>query len=78
MPARVLHVKVKPNARTASLAEQPDGSWHACVRASPVDGKANAELVAMLAGHFGCPKSSVSILSGAGGRFKRVRVEVRD
>jgi uncharacterized protein YggU (UPF0235/DUF167 family) len=40
--------------------------------------KANAELAAMLARHFGCPKSAVSILSGAGGRFKQVRVESRD
>ena len=77
MPVRVLHVNVKPNARRASLVEQPDGSWRACVRASPMDGKANAELVAMLAEHFGCPKSSVSIVSGAGGRFKRIRVESR-
>ena len=77
MPVRVLRVDVKPNARRASLVEQPDGSWHACVRGSPVDGRANAELVEMLAGHFGCPKSSVSIVSGAGGRFKRIRVETR-
>ena len=75
MPVRVLHVSVKPNSRKASLVEQPDGRWRACVRATPVDGKANAELVAMLARHFGCPKSSVSILSGTGGRCKRIRVE---
>lgn len=75
MPVRILHVKVKPNARAASLVEQPDGSWLACVRAPPVDGKANAELVAMLAERFGCPKSAVSVLSGAGGRFKRVRMD---
>ena len=75
MPVRVLHVKVRPNARTASLVEQPDGSWLACVRAPPVDGKANAELVAMLAERFDCPRSAVSVLSGAGGRFKRVRMD---
>lgn len=75
MAARVLRIKVKPNARAALLVERVDGSWLANVRAPPVDGKANAELVALVADHFGCPKSSVSILSGTSGRLKRVRIE---
>jgi uncharacterized protein (TIGR00251 family) len=75
MAARVLRIKVKPNARAALLVERDDGSWLANVRAPPVDGKANAELVALVADHFGCPKSSVSILSGTSGRLKRVRIE---
>jgi uncharacterized protein YggU (UPF0235/DUF167 family) len=64
-----------PIARAALLVERVDGSWLANVRAPPVDGKANAELVALVAGHFGCPKSSVSILSGTSGRLKRVKIE---
>jgi uncharacterized protein (TIGR00251 family) len=75
MTARVLRIKVKPNARAVSLAEQADGSWLASVRAPPVDGKANAELVALVADHFGCPKRAVSIRAGASGRFKLVEIE---
>jgi uncharacterized protein YggU (UPF0235/DUF167 family) len=71
----VLTVKVKPNARDSSLVQAPDGTWLATLKSAPVDGKANAELVALVAGHFGCPKARVSIKSGAGARIKRVRVE---
>jgi len=40
-----------------------------------VDGKANAELIALVARHFGCAKASVRITAGAGTRIKRVRIE---
>jgi len=72
----ILRVKVKPNSRRSSLRQEADGSWLACVKASPVDGKANAELVALVADHFGCRKSAVAIKSGASGRIKLVSVEV--
>ena len=71
----ILTVKVKPNARASSLVQAEDGSWVATLKSPPVDGKANAELIALVAAHFRCPKAAVSIKSGAGGRLKRVRVE---
>ncbi|MFX8008231.1 DUF167 domain-containing protein [Acinetobacter baumannii] len=45
------------------------------MKAPPVDGKANAELIALVAKHFGVAKSAVDIDSGGGSRFKRVRIE---
>lgn len=72
---RVLRVKVKPNARQSVLTEGADGVWLAQIKAPPVDGKANQELVALVARHFDCPKACVTIKSGAGGRMKLVRVE---
>jgi uncharacterized protein (TIGR00251 family) len=72
-----LTIKVKPNARAASLAQAADGSWLATLKSPPVDGKANAELVALVARHFGCRKADVTIKAGAGGRTKLVRVEGR-
>ena len=71
--ARVIQVKVKPNARSSSL-EEIDGVWQARLKSPPVDGKANQELIALVAEHFGCPKSAVSIKSGASGRMKLVRI----
>ena len=70
----ILEVKVKPNARSSSLEQLPDGTWRAQLRSPPVDGKANEELVALVASRFGCPKASVSIKSGASGRTKLVKV----
>ncbi len=70
----ILRVKVKPNSRNSSLTQQTDGTWVAQLKAPPVDGKANAELIALVAAHFKCRRSDVVIKSGASGRVKLVRV----
>ena len=72
--ARTLLVKVKPNARQSSFERQADGSWLAQLKSPPADGKANAELIALVAREFGCAKSAVDIATGAGARIKRVRI----
>ena len=69
---RTIQVRVKPNARASELSEQADGTWIARIKAPPVDGKANAELVTLLAEHFGVSKSAIAIKSGAGARLKLV------
>jgi uncharacterized protein len=74
MAAVILQVKVKPNARTSELVQAADGTWLAKLKSAPVDGKANAELVALVARQFKCPKTSVSIKAGASGRMKLVKV----
>jgi len=76
VPARFLEIKVKPGARASLLRQDDAGRWSAQLKAPPVDGKANAELVALVAKHFGCAKSAVSIKSGAGARTKLVKVEI--
>jgi uncharacterized protein (TIGR00251 family) len=65
---------VKPNARSVGIEEQPDGTFVVRVKAPPVDGKANAELISVVAEHFGVRKAQVSIKSGASGRMKLVQV----
>jgi uncharacterized protein (TIGR00251 family) len=71
----IIQVKVKPRSRTSGLEQLPDGTWVARLKSPPVDGKANAELVTLVAERFKCPKSSVSIRSGASGRLKTIRVD---
>ena len=73
--AVVLQVKVRPQARESRLDDAGDGTWRAQLKAPPVDGKANEELIALVARHFGVRRSDVSIQSGAAARLKRVRVE---
>jgi uncharacterized protein len=69
---RTLRLKVKPGSRDEELSELEDGSWLARVKAQPVDGKANAALIALVAKHFGLRKVQVHIKSGASGRLKLV------
>ena len=72
---KTLRIKVKPGSRTSGLEALPDGSWLARIKAPPVDGKANHELVVLVARHFAVRRSQVSIKSGASGRTKRVEIE---
>jgi uncharacterized protein (TIGR00251 family) len=75
MGTTVLRIKVKPRSRDSSLVQETDGSWTARVKSPPVDGKANKELVALVADRFRCRKSAVTIKSGASGRTKLVSIE---
>ena len=67
-------MKVKPSARASSLTQESDGTWTARVKSPPVDGKANDELVRLVAEHFRCAKSAITIRTGASGRTKRIEV----
>ncbi len=71
----VIQVKVKPGARASTLEQTPDGTWLAQLKSPPVDGKANKELIALVAQRFECRKSAVTIKSGASGRMKLVHIE---
>lgn len=72
----IIQVKVKPNARTSAIEALADGTFLAMLKAPPVDGKANAELIALVARHFGIARSAVTIKAGAGARMKLVAVNV--
>ncbi len=73
---KTIRVKVKPKARVSVLDEpDADGVWLAQLKSPPVDGKANEELIALIAQRFACPKSAVSIKSGATGRMKQIQIK---
>ena len=70
----VLTVKACPRAGRTEVAELGADWVRVRLQSPPVDGKANAELVAFFAQRFGIPKRSVEILSGDTGRLKRVKL----
>ena len=74
MPPRVIQVRVKPNSRQSLLEQKEEGTWLAQIKSPPVDGKANEELIALVAKHFGCRKSEVSIKSGGSSRIKLIQI----
>jgi uncharacterized protein (TIGR00251 family) len=71
----VIQVRVKPNARVRAFSRADDGTWLAQLKSPPIEGKANEELIALVAEHFQCRKAAVSIKSGASSRTKRVSIE---
>jgi uncharacterized protein (TIGR00251 family) len=70
----ILTVKVKPNSKQQSIQEQPDGSLMVHLKSPPVDGKANQELIVLLAKKFNLSKSSIAIKSGFSSRNKLVEI----
>ncbi|HWL63486.1 MAG TPA: DUF167 domain-containing protein [Steroidobacteraceae bacterium] len=72
--SRIIELKVKPNARVSRLTRSEDGTWLAQLKSPPVDGRANAELIALVAEEFGVRRAQVSIRTGAGGRRKLVHI----
>lgn len=74
MAAKILRISVKPASRESRLEASDDGAWRAWLKSPPVEGRANTELISLVAAHFGVRKSSVSIEGGATGRLKKVRI----
>ncbi len=75
---RSFQVRVKPNAKVSLLEDLGEGlGWLAKLKAAPVEGKANAELIALVAAHFGCRKADVRIRLGGAGRTKLVQIQER-
>jgi uncharacterized protein YggU (UPF0235/DUF167 family) len=73
--ATMVEVRVKPRARTSALEPAGDGTFIAHLKAAPVDGNANDELIGLVARHFGCSRSAVSIKSGASAKRKLLKIE---
>jgi uncharacterized protein (TIGR00251 family) len=68
-----VRVELKPGARTAGLVG--DGTiLRVKVKAPPIDGRANAEAIELIASAFGVPKSRVALEAGARSRSKRFRI----
>lgn len=71
----LIDVRVIPRAAQSGLAGTRDGALLVRLKAPPVEGAANAELVEVLARALGVPRRAVTIASGERARRKRVRVE---
>lgn len=67
-------VRVQPRACRAEVAGPHGDALRVRLTAPPVEGAANAQLVALLADRLGVPKSAVTIARGAHGRSKVVEV----
>lgn len=70
----VLSLQVRPGARKTEIAGLHGNALKIRLAAPPVDGKANAALVAFLAEELGVPRARVELVSGAASRQKRLRI----
>ncbi len=68
----VLNVRAQPRSSRAGVDGLVGDAVRVRVRAAPVDGKANREIVETVAEAFGIPKSRVAIKGGETSKTKRV------
>ncbi|MFO0055646.1 MAG: DUF167 domain-containing protein [Dolichospermum sp.] len=68
-------VKVKPNSQQQKIEELANGSLNVHLKSPPIDGKANEELIKLLAKKFDVPKSSITIKSGVTSRNKLIIID---
>ena len=70
----ILRLHIQPGAKKTEVAGRHGEALKIRLAAPPVDGKANACLVAFLADRFGVAKAAVDLMSGGSARAKRVRM----
>lgn len=71
---KTLHIKVKPNSKQTKIEAGEGNLWIVHLKSPPVDGKANAELIKLLAKFLKVSKSSIQIKSGHTSRFKQIEI----
>ena len=74
--ACVLPVRAQPGAGRAGATGTWNGMLKLAVSAPPEDGRANAELVALVAELFELKKHQVRLVAGEKARAKRFRLEL--
>lgn len=67
-------VRVQPRASRTEVAGVVEGALRVRVTAPPVEGQANAALLALLAERLGVRRADVALVSGQTGRTKWVEV----
>lgn len=70
-----LTLHIQPGAKKTEVAGEHGDALKIRLAAPPVDGKANAALLAFIAERLGVPKSAVTLKSGQASRRKVVEVE---
>ncbi len=73
--AVILRVHAQPGAGRSSIVGRHGDALRVRVAAPPVEGRANAALVELLARTFGLKEAQVTLTSGESSRTKRFRLE---
>jgi uncharacterized protein (TIGR00251 family) len=68
----LLHVRVVPGAKKSQLAGEESGRLKVRIQAPPVEGKANRELLRLLARELGLKKNRIALISGEHSRDKEL------
>lgn len=71
-----IKVKVKPNSRQQKIEQSDDGTWIVKLKSQPIDGKANQELIKLLAQYCQVTKKQITIKTGQTTKTKLVEIDL--
>jgi len=74
----ILHVHIQPKATKSKIVGIYDNCLKIAIKAPPVDGKANSELLRFLASLCGLRKNQLEIKSGTASRRKQIVIHTAD
>lgn len=74
-----IKVKIKPNSKENVVEKIEDNNldylYFIKVKASPIDNKANLELISVLSKYFNLPKSKISLVKGLRSKIKTLVID---
>jgi len=70
-----IRVKVVTHSSQSLIEAQADSSLKVKLKSTPIKGKANEELIALLAKHYQIPKSQIEIIHGLAAKNKIVEMK---
>lgn len=71
---KVITVKVTPRSSKTELIEESEAFLKIKLKASPLKGEANTELIKFLAKHYNVGKTQIQIVKGLTSRQKLIRI----
>ena len=74
----IVSLYIQPNASKTEIVGEHNGALKIKVKAPPVDGKANEEVIRFLSKKLDIPKSKIQLVSGQTSRHKRFLIEGLD
>lgn len=70
----IINIKVIPGSKKQNIQKE-DNDFKVYLKSRPKKGKANEELISLLASHFNISKSGVKIIKGAYSRNKLIEID---
>ncbi|MGI5897666.1 MAG: DUF167 domain-containing protein [Candidatus Dojkabacteria bacterium] len=70
-----IELNVKTQQKVSKVEMRDDGIMNVFVKSSPIENKANVEIIKLLSKYYDIPKSSISIKTGKKSKRKIVEIE---
>ena len=74
MKELILNLKVNPRSSKSEIVKIDEKNYTIKVKNPPIEGRANREVIEVLADYFKVPKSQIEIIKGLTGSHKTVKM----